>query len=275
MSPRYDYPWYWSPGTTVLFWQVVLWTIINWGISIVVVPPELKDYRSVVVFAVAAAQCATVAGWLALGDGTILLRLTFVVPAVVFTAAWGPGRLHFAEAAGVVAIAIVVWSAPLALLRWFGWSCRPADDEAGPQPLRPSQFRIGHVLVLMTVLGVGLGVARLLPLRVLEASVGLAAASGLVGVIPWALWLTFLQKENFGPLGMIIVAFAWVVPLLFNQLPPEDARNWTGLVLLSTMTLGLNLLILRAGGYRLVRAGSGEQRKGLRREQSDRLNATE
>ena len=88
MSPAVSTsPWYWSPGTTVLFWQVIGWTILDWLVTVLAVPREYQDYQALALLALAAGQCGTVAGWLALGDGAILVRLAFVAHAMVFAEA--------------------------------------------------------------------------------------------------------------------------------------------------------------------------------------------
>src|SRR5262245_61323496 len=60
---------YWSPGNSVVFCQVCAWTILDALVLQLEVPPEVRDWKEVALLAAVGGQCATVAGWLALGDG--------------------------------------------------------------------------------------------------------------------------------------------------------------------------------------------------------------
>ena len=130
------------------------------------VPPEAREWKQIVLLAAVGGQCATVAGWLALGDGPVPVRLMFVLHAVGFAELLKPSpATPLGPWPVVVAVFIGTWAAPLALLRHFGWSCRRVDEEDRREIPRRFQFRIGHILVLMTVLAVALAVLRIAPAK--------------------------------------------------------------------------------------------------------------
>jgi len=250
---------YWSRGCTAILWQLVVWTLVDFVLEVM-----LRDdaTRFIVMFALAAGQYATLAGWLALGDGPVFVRLVFVLHAMLWTDLLTLEDFPPGGNAVLAAATIMVWSAGLALVRLLGWRCRLPEDSAAPPRL---QFRIWHVLVLMTLLGLVLGGLRLVPEMHRREGRAVSLVALCLGIVPWTHWIVQLRPRlNIAlPAGLLVVVTTWVVVLAWLarvDAPSEILGVWSVVVGLHTLVLGLNLALLRGYGYRLLRpAWSGEK----------------
>jgi hypothetical protein len=243
----------WTPGTKVLVWQTIAWMAID---GLLLASDDRQWIVQLVESSCIAAQFATLAGWLALGDGRLPRRGSVVILAF-FAAEWIAEIKFLAEGwqieygqpgAGAAAFTGAL-AMPLAVARFFGWRCRLPDDQT---PARPAlQFQIRHVLVLTLVVALGLGLYRILP-GLADTLAGVAAAALVLGILSWGPWLGFLRPHLEVPifLNIVILLGAFVVAA-------STAGREVGLAILAIMVhfaaLTLNLYFFRAAGYRLVR----------------------
>lgn len=247
-------PTLWSPGSTIVLGQVITWSLLDW---LVLALPLDEGIQVLTILALAGAQYATLAGWLALGDGSVIVRATFAVHGIFWTELINPTVVPFGIAILFASLFCITWTAPLALWRLRGWSCRlPSDNPSGP--LRQWQFSIWHVLVLMTLVAAALGAWRLVPVlhpAVIPTSTIIAL---ILGILAWTQWIVLLRPKLTRALPITVAAtlLSWISGIVAITRTIGGAEDvmlfWTGLIVIHTFIQGVNLLILRANGYRLL-----------------------
>jgi hypothetical protein len=244
----------WTAGTKILVWMMVAWTLVD---LVLFATAYHVLWARVVLDALVVAQFATLAGWLALGDGELIVRAFCVAVAVLISelmaqaAGTADGsRANLGEMAALVATHIVTVSLPLFAAATLGWRCRRNDES--PTSERPFQFRIAQVLVLTAVVGAMLGLWRVMHERMVWMTmfVGITALalSPLVAAQwflqlrprPGLVWLVALLVE-IGYCAAAILFFYRGEPLVIAALA------------LYAATLGINLALFRVWGYRLLR----------------------
>jgi hypothetical protein len=257
MSSPLALPTLWSHGSTVILGQVITWSLLDW---LVLALPLPERYQMPGIIALASAQYATLAGWLALGDGSVLVRTAFAVHGILWTELINPKDAPFGIAILVAGVFIIVWTMPLAILRVRGWSCCPSGHETSA-PLRRLQFGIWHVLVLMTLVGAGLAIWRLIPDQHLIIIPRIIVFALLLGILVWSQWLLLLRPKMAFALGVTVFAalICWGSGEFFILITigaEGEMIIWTWLIVIHTIIQGLNLLVLRANSYRLQNANA-------------------
>src|SRR5262245_46338669 len=116
----------WTDGTTVLVWLMVAWTLAD----LILAAAVEQNWPAFLLIALVPAQFATVALWLAVGEGHVLVRGIFVVLAIVLTELiaqlTSPAYLSppLGGAAAITAGFIMATSLPWFVATAFGWRCR-------------------------------------------------------------------------------------------------------------------------------------------------------
>jgi hypothetical protein len=153
-SPDYEPQPFWSRGSTIVAGQAFVWTLL-YGLAMVF-GFSRHDYLVFAVIALNLALHATLAGWLALGDGSLVARLALVLVAVAaepLTMRLVVPDPPLASLLERALSSIAVWAAPLAVLRLNGWSCRVADDAPAAHG-QWFQFGIKELLAITTLTAV-------------------------------------------------------------------------------------------------------------------------
>jgi hypothetical protein len=243
----------------MLVWQSLQWLACD--VFLFWVLPE--GSRRLVLAPLIGAQLATLAGWYALGEGSVLVRLPIALIAIAIaepTYQLLTGELGLSgDLTAAVTGYLLGIATPLLGLRIFGWSCRlPKQEPEPPAPggaRRPFQFWIWHVLLATLLIGAALGLLRIVPERNLNTAFAAAAYALATGALPWSLWIVLLRPHPYQglPVVLAILVVAWVVGSWLEGGRLTDTLYWIGMTMLYTLVLGINLLLLRRQGYRLAR----------------------
>jgi len=251
----------WTIGIKLVLLQVVVWALIDCSL---LAARHHPDRLFILLMPMVAAQLATLAGWLALGDGHWFFRVLAVIAAICLVelvSQLSGEHVPPGDLAALAAAYIATLTAPLMLLRAFGCSCRQAHD-ASRIVIKPWQFKIWHILALTAVVAIMLGLFRVAPRSNLDAAASAAVAALVVGTLPWTQWFVMLRPniETWLPLGLFVLLAGCLVSAVLT-IPHSD----TGIVLvvMHTAVLGINLYIFRANGYCLVRLSTSRSASGL------------
>lgn len=217
-------------------------------------------------------QVTVLAAWNALGDSQRFLRpigsivwlvliwlICFGIPDVTFQNPPGmvvPGMAMFAQ---WILVQIPLWFVRLK----FGWRLGTIDEHAGAGASRSVQFGIRHLLIWMTIVGVILGIARLV-LRTAtfhgnEAS-GFSIFLICNSLFAWSSALSSVLNYRLlwalGAAAGLTVIISLVEPYVFTTLigtlPRQRSLFWN-VNCVQFVWISGSMLILRQFGFRLVR----------------------
>jgi hypothetical protein len=245
----------WTAGTTLLAWMMLVWTLFD-----MVLFAALRfdtPWLGVVLQSCILAQFATLAGWLALGDGNLLVRticlavVALIGELMVRVAAsavdsWWP---QIGQTAAMLVASIIMLSLPLFVASLFGWRCRLADDRRTDG--RPFQFRIAQVLVATAIVAALLGLWRVLPDHILGSMMFAAVSSLVVAPLIASQWILQLRPRPglVWYAALLVAAVYWLTTIVMFHRDPSAIAS----LVLYAAALGVNLALFRAWGYRLLR----------------------
>jgi hypothetical protein len=246
----------WTAGTTLLVWMMVVWTLID--LIVFTAGRDHVPWVYIVFQSIVLAQFATLAGWLALGDGGLLTRAICVAVAVLLgelmahvnAAAGNDWRPPTGEIAAVFTVLILSLSLPLVALTAFGWRCRHRDEASTSE--RPFQFRIAQVLVLTTVVAALLGLWRIMPEQTVWQMMGIVVAALILSPLVVAQWFLQLRPRPrvMWIVALLVVLGNCVAAVIFLR---REAPQAMLALALYVAALAANLALFRAWGYRLLR----------------------
>lgn len=240
--------------------------IVAWGVLDVVLTIALRWFSEshatgetlvlVIVLGCYFSQFATLAGWLPLGDGRLVVRLTFCVLTffVLHGLFWFLGS-RVMNAEGYVFMWASVYAALVVLvigvLRLFGYRCTTTDQPEGAAG--PLQFSIRQIFWLTTGAAVVLAIVKHMPwnmpgsdLREFILITLILTDSALIT------WLSvFRLPVIIGTITPLVAAL--VHGLIAGGIEGHDYWPWIGFTLITALGLIINLQVLRVAGYSLTR----------------------
>lgn len=197
------------------------------------------------------AQLSTLAGWLALGGGRVIVRGT--ASACGFILLHGLLWLFNGDHGNNIWLVVdsvfsVIVLGPLVAARAWGLRLHIAELPADSPRF---QFSIANILYLTTataiVLAIGKGLSWSIPgndwVSFLLIVVDLAAIA----------WITWISMFRFRPRrGLLVtVAAALLLGFVAAVLEPGEPMPWMGLALAESLGLASNLLVLGVCGYKI------------------------
>ena len=219
--------------------------VIFWGLVI------FRGLVIIALFSVMMAQTVLLAGWLAWGDGSWLVRLALLVAGILGSQV----ALYLSVSDYPVGIFLVVSLAqvvlinpPLMIARGFGWALR-VETESSPKP--SWQFSVRQTLLLTAVVAISLRLLLWLPWEDMSSEFSeiviftLATTAG--GWIAWPL----IPRYRAWIAYPVVVAVSVLVGIIFNSLQPHGGTENFALPVMQTMLIAVCLSWVRAAGYRL------------------------
>jgi hypothetical protein len=249
-----------SSRRTLLLLLFAAWVVIDVALVAASWNDRLPETATAVVaLACFFAQFATLAGWLSLGDGPVLLRVAGCVGVFVLLlgaiAAGNPERSlgpdsFWLSAGGVFSL---LTAALLSVVRGLGLRCRQRSQVATPR----LQFSLLQIFLLTTVTAVALAILKLLSWRQPgSGSLHFALVVSSLAAFASATWLLMFRLPRL-PGVFVVIATAPLFGALGGVLDQGDYLPWLAFTLLLAGGLALNLHVLLLGGYELTRFRTG------------------
>jgi len=249
-----------SPRVALLMLLVLAWLVVDAAVvtvhgAIIRSNQRMADWMPAVIMGLMFGQFAALAGWLALGDGAWLRRLTLGVVVVLgLLAAVRASDASFPLGDFIIlsAIQVVAVFLPLLVTRLSGVRLVAADHVAAPA--RRWQFTLSEILGLMTLAAavmaylhyVGWKEAQLRVWHMVVLAFGFSA----VGWVAWP--VVFRLHPVAAAAALLVVATAFIGGIVSASLH-FFRLGAVGMIALQMLTLAGSLFVLRAAGYQLRR----------------------
>lgn len=206
--------------------------------------PSMDTIAGVVLLGCYFGQIATLVGWLALGDGSWLVRTPLVALGLVLLAGlalFHPDQMRIARWLQLSLVYMGLVFIPLLSLRLFGVHCGERGD--GLSANVRLQFSIYQVLSLTTLVAVALAILR-------QAKLDLALIELALCGIAWVTWLALFRLPVLAAAPTVAgaaVLFGWLAGVAEGL----DRGPWIAFSLIQAIVLAANLAVLRVAGYEL------------------------
>jgi hypothetical protein len=232
------------------------WLVVDLALGLAIRLESDRNLALIILFLGAVfAQQAAIAGWVPLGDGRVLVRLTTALAgATLLVAIIALSDSHGMNEAmiGMAVTFQLMVMGTLAVARLLGYQCLVPEQSA---PDARVQFTILQIMLLTAAAALVMGVARNLRWAIpgkdvtefVSIMITLSAMASIV-------WLAVMRL----PLWLGLATAAVVAPLLGTVawwLEGKEFFAWLGFTSVTAAGLCVNLIVLRVLGYRLAGAG--------------------